>query len=408
MARHRLVIPHPRLTKDAKTGFWMVSYTCPDKGYTKKRSTGERDRAKANQVMLAMAADIVGVAPKSDNYKLGELLAAYEGSKDKIADTDQRALKRLKEFFGAFTPDQLVDNAWKRYRKWRTSHEHAHASAQYQKVKKTVSDSTACRELNVMRAAISWAQRNPKWKGLAHVRVIMPGADRPARQEMLTKEDALKLVNGCAEPHQALFVLLALATAGRHRAILGLKWSQVTWPQGDAPTDHDVKFEARVGVVPRGMEMKPENVRYDIAANEGTRYMSWTKPKLAGPIHLDLGRDIGNKRKPIAVVSPSNTRLHRALVEAYERKTTDHVIEWRGRAVDRIDLSEAYIRAKLTKPSAPQHVLKHTAISWMVQDGQELFRIAQLTRTSVPTIEKVYGHLSPKHLEVVGDVLSLD
>ena len=57
-------------------------------GYTTWRSTRERDRAKANQVTLAMAADIVGVSSLSNDGKIGELLSAYEGNKDEIADTD--------------------------------------------------------------------------------------------------------------------------------------------------------------------------------------------------------------------------------------------------------------------------------------------------------------------------------
>ena len=79
-----------------------------------------------------------------------------------------------------------------------------------------------------------------------------------------------------------------------------------------------------------------------------------------------------------------------------------------GSKIDHVDLSDAYRRAGLKKPAAPQHVLKHTAISWMVQNGQEIAKISALTRTSIPTIEKVYGHLSPKHLEVIGDVLTID
>lgn len=255
--------------------------------------------------------------------------------------------------------------------------------------------------MNVFRAAISWAQRSPYWKGLGHVRVTLPNNARPARHEFLTRDDALKLVEACIEPHQRLFVLLALATAARHRAILGLTWAKVKWPNGAAPSDDDASFKVQFEKIPNP------------ASSYGySRKVSLGKPKLKGPIHIDLGSDVGNKRKPIAVISPGNFRLYSALVEAYEARTTDYVIEWKqggiGRNVDRVDLSDAYRRAGLKKPAAPQHILKHTAISWMVQEGVELARIAALTRTSMQTIERVYGHLSPSHLEVVGEVLTLD
>jgi hypothetical protein len=40
-------------------------------------------------------------------------------------------------------------------------------------------------------------------------------------------------------------------------------------------------------------------------------------------------------------------------------------------------------------------VLKHTAITWMVQEGVSFERIAKFTDTSKEMIERVYGHFSP-------------
>lgn len=413
MARHKLVIPHPTLVKDAKSGIWHVSYTHPEKGYTVKKSTGERNRAAAAQAMHAMAAEIVGISPSGDDYSIGELLKAYEAREDEVADAERYALPRLMEFFGKYKPDQLVDGAWRRYRKWRIGHDHVNAPAlrkieKNQEVRK-VSDSTACRELTVMRAAISWAKRNPKWKGLGHVRVVLPDAQQNARIQYLSKAEVRRLVEACVEPHTGLFVLLALATAGRHAALLDLKWSAVKWPTGGVtPTDSEVlPTTFKIVEVRRGQKPTPENTLTGLTG-AGTRYATWNKDKLSGPIHLDLGTATGNKRKPIGVISPTNVRLYTALFDAYQRRTTEFVIEYRGRKVDRVDLSEAYRRAGIKRPEAPQHVLKHTAISWMVQDGAELARIAALSRTSVRTIERVYGHLSPKHIEVVGDVLTVE
>lgn len=401
MARRKLVIPRPVLVPDPKSGIFQVSYTHPKLGYTVKKSTGERERAKAESAMLAMVGDIMGIGPSSDTYTVGELLTAYEGSKDHVANGERHALPRLHQFFDSFRPDQLVDTAWRRYRKWRTGQDQVHAPALLRKEKgeepRKVSDSTACRELAVMRSAISWARRNPQWKGLDHVRVTLPDTMNVPRHEYLSKDDARLLIDNCVELHQRLFTLLALATAGRHRAILDLKWSNITWPQGSAPQGGDKRFETRpVSEVIKGATWVDD-----------VRVIDFDKSSMKGPIHVDLGRASGNKRKPIAVVHPSNVRLYDALREAYRVRKSDHVIEWRGEKVSRIDLSDAYRRAGLPRPAAPQHVLKHTAISWMVQDGKPLASIAALTRTSVQTIEKVYGHLSPKHIEVVGDVLTL-
>ena len=74
---------------------------------------------------------------------------------------------------------------------------------------------------------------------MGHVRVILPDAIHTPRQDHLTREQAKRLVKNCVEPHAALFLLLALGTAARHRAILDLKWSAVTWPNGGGPSGDD-------------------------------------------------------------------------------------------------------------------------------------------------------------------------
>lgn len=414
MPRRKNPIPKPTLVRD-KAGYWQISWTDPHKGYTRKKSTGEKDRAAAEKVLQVHAGEIVSTGPKnSDAYTIGELLTAFEASKDgDIAQSDINALKRLHEFFDAFTPDKLNDAVWKRYRKRRMEHDQNNAASKHFKTPRKVSDATACRELNVMRAAISWAKRDIRWRNLGHVRVVLPDVQRNPRQEFLTKDEARKLVDACETHHTQLFTLLALATGARHRAILGLKWSDVKWPGGSEPNLRaDLDMAKVFKVVPKGMPLLPENARAEgeegfPGYNGGTR-MLVSNPRLSGPIHLDLGVNVGNKRKPLAIVSPSNGRLYRALFEAYRRRSCDYVIEWRGAGIDRVDLSDAYRRAGLNKPRAPQHILKHTAISWLIQEGREVAKIAALTQTSVQTIERTYGHLLPQHLETVGDVLTID
>ncbi len=250
----------------------------------------------------------------------------------------------------------------------------------------------------------------PNWKGVEHIRVSTKGGKkgRSARVEFLSREDAQALLAACVEPHHKLFVLIALATGARHRAILGLTWDRITWPAGGKrPAENDFAVENYVE--------RPETSYTDPNTGEmffaGGPEFDISTTELSGFIQLDLGADVGNKRKPVAAIHRSNVKLYSALAEAYKARTTDYVIEWKqggiGRKVDRVDLSDAYRRAGLKKPDAPQHVLKHTCISWLMQEGREIAKIAALTRTSIPTIEKVYGHLAPHHVEMVGDVLSL-
>lgn len=67
-----------------------------------------------------------------------------------------------------------------------------------------------------------------------------------------------------------------------------------------------------------------------------------------------------------------------------------------------------YAPCRARRPKSRANILKHTAISWLIQEGREVAKIAALTQTSVQTIERTYGHLLPQHLETVGDVLTIE
>ena len=45
------------------------------------------------------------------------------------------------------------------------------------------------------------------------------------------------------------------------------------------------------------------------------------------------------------------------------------------------------------------HTLKHTAITWAIQNGATTWEAAGFFATSQETIEKVYGHHSPSFME---------
>jgi integrase len=52
------------------------------------------------------------------------------------------------------------------------------------------------------------------------------------------------------------------------------------------------------------------------------------------------------------------------------------------------------------------HVLKHTAITWLLRRGVPIWEVAGYTGTSPQTIARVYGHHHPAHLE--GALAALD
>ena len=316
------------------------------------------------------------------SFTIGQLLDAYLEARlqQPHSKSFEHNFTRVREYFADYTPEQLNDGVWARYRKWRTSHVVSHAGARASKKKRrTVSDATAVRELNSLRGTLGWARRNG-YKGLADVQVHLPDSAANVRQRYLSRVEAERLIKACIEPHTALFVRISVATGARMSAVLGLKWSDVTWPvtgRGGKPHHED-----QIGL-----------------------YDDETGFKLAAPITFDLGRGRGNKRRGTGVVSQTNYWLWGSLVRAHAIRKSDYVIEWRGKQVEKVDLRDAYRRAGII--DATQHTLKHSCCSWLVQAGESYERIAKLIGTSAKTVERHYGHLSPEHLATSGSVLSL-
>ena len=148
-------------------------------------------------------------------------------------------------------------------------------------------------------------------------------------------------------PHVRLFAVVALGTAARAGAILGLKWG-------------DVDLERR---------------------------------------RLRLGG--AGRQKARAKSLPINDTLHKALEEAHTAALTPFVIEWAGGPVKSIKRAfrAAVTRAGLSADVTP-HVLRHTAASWMAEERVPMSEIAAfLGHTDSRITERVYIKYSPDYLQ---------
>jgi integrase len=406
MARPKLTVAKYGLHEDVR-GIWHVTWTDTATGKTRKRSTGERNETAARAMMPDIKREVEN-APAPSTYTVGEMLEAYKADRTLRPHSPSfpHTINALIRYFGAWRPEQLHgDKVWSDYRVWRTGQDVVNAGALASKSgKKKVKDVTAVRELNALRGALSWATRNG-YKGLETVDVHLPDSGGTARQRFLTKPEVEKLIAACIEPHTKLFVLLSLATGARMSAVLSLTWDDVTFPAmgtGEGPNDHTKSFIDYVGDVVQGK-----------------------RPQLVDVIALDMGQGRHNKRRGLGVISPTNWRLWTELVRAWDRRTyfvehdelhpehgevyveriCDYVISYRNKKLGKVDLTDAYRRAGIV--GATQHTLRHTTISWLVQAGQTYESIGKLVGVSPKIIESNYGHMSPKHLATVGDVLSV-
>jgi integrase len=114
------------------------------------------------------------------------------------------------------------------------------------------------------------------------------------------------------------------------------------------------------------------------------------------------GRIETNKRQP-SVRLPRRLLAH---LRRWKKKGQRYVVEWNGKPVARMDFGfrEAVKASGLDGVSA--HVLKHTAITWLLQRGAPIWDVAGYTGTSPQTIARVYGHHSTDHM--AGALAALD
>lgn len=198
-------------------------------------------------------------------------------------------------------------------------------------------DGTIIKELGFLRTALAWAKKPAAG-------IVLPPAPDP-RDRHLTREEFERLLAACAAPHLRLFVILALSTGGRAGALLDLTWDRIDFGRGR--------------------------------------------------IALGIG---GERRKGRATV-PMTERARAALKEAYEGRTSAHVIEWAGRPVGSVKRAFREAARKAGIEDATPHVLRHTCAVWQAEAGVPMSEIAQFLGHSDSRItERVYAKYSPEHL----------
>ena len=296
-------------------GWWYAVWR--DGGETCRRALRTQDRHAATQALEDYRRQLA-----RPNDTVAAIYAAYLA--DKGTERARWAWGRLQVSFCSLRPDQVDRKACRAYTAKRRA-----AGA---------SDGTVHTELTFLRAALRW--HNP-----ATPAVVELPSKPPPRDRHLTREQYEHLVAAAVAPHLRLFVVLALATAGRMTAILELTWDRVDLERG--------------------------------------------------VIRLGLGE---RRRKGRATV-PMTDRARAALLEAVRARTSGHVIEWGGEAVGKIRKAFAAAAKAAGLSWCTPHVLRHTAAVWMAEAGVPMAEIAQYLGHSDSRItERVYGRFSPTYL----------
>jgi integrase len=204
---------------------------------------------------------------------------------------------------------------------------------------------TVRRELAVLRAAINYAHRCGRIT--RPVAVELP--DRPeSRVRWLTREQAARLILASrtkqARLYMPLFVLMGLYTGRRKEAILSLRWPQV--------------------------DLEAGRIDFEIAGRRRTK----------------------KKRGLIPIPARLLPHLRRA-----RKRGSDlgYVIHINGERVGDIKKGFGAACARAGLEGVTPHVLRHTAATWLMQRGTDMWEASGFLSMSMRTLEQTYGHHHP-------------
>lgn len=316
---------------------------------------------------------------------IAEVLALYSLEKGpKLADPKSVAgwIRNLSAWWGDRTLSDIKRSSCKAYVVWRTSQTIGSAKGA---TSRKVTDQTARRELETLSAAIGY------WHG-EHTLTSKPKIELPAKPE--SPRDALSRSQAAA---------LLLATMGRRKRPDG-SWEPTT-PQVKATRLHLRRF-VLIGL-------------YTGTRSKVVTLLLWDETLKQAWVDLDKGmiyrrgkgeKDTANKRRPV-VRLPSRLLAHvRRWREIDRRKEAEakrrdpmasrvSVLHFGGLPIAtdvRNGFASCVADAGLPEAITP-HWLRHTAATWLMEGGADLWDAAAYLGMTAATLEKHYGHHRPDH-----------
>ena len=228
-------------------------------------------------------------------------------------------------------------------------------------------DTVARRDLEHLRAAFNHHRREGLHDRI--VSVVMP-EKRPARERWLTRSEAARLIwaayryrvskgsGGWSEfprRHIARFMLAALYTGSRAQVIA------------------QAALQKEIG-------------RPWIDLERGILYR---RP--------EGDKETSKRRPPVPIPAELLAHLRR-----WKRNGARYVVEWNGRPVTWINpVFKAAVKDAGLEGVVTPHTLCHTAATWLMQAGTDIWTTAGYLGMTVETLERVYGHHHPEHLDGV-------
>jgi integrase len=225
-------------------------------------------------------------------------------------------------------------------------------------------DAAARRELEDLRAAINYHRRENLHDKI--VSVVLPN-ERVPRDRWLTRSEAARLIRAAwryrevqkghatgrrSRQHTARFILVALYTGTRASAVCGAAFERVTGA-GYIDVDHGMFYRRPAGK-----------------------------------------RETKKRQPPIPLPDQLLAHLRR-----WKRQGRRFAVEWNGEPVKSIRkaFASAVKDAELGDDVIP-HTLRHTAATWLMQNGTDMWEAAGYLGMTVEILSARYGHHHPDYL----------
>jgi integrase len=231
-------------------------------------------------------------------------------------------------------------------------------------VRARTTDTAARRELEDLRAAINHHRR----EGLCFkiIEVVLP-PEHPARDRWLTRSEAARLIWAAwryrekqkgletdrrPRQHIARFILVALYTGTRAGAVCG-------------------------------------------AALESTPGHGWIDLK-RGVFYRRPASKLETKKRQPPVPLPGRLLAH---LRRWKRNGQRFVVEWDHVPIKRISKAFAHTVGDAgLGPDVIPHTLRHTAATWLMQSGTDVWEAAGYLGMTIEMLSARYGHHHPDHL----------
>lgn len=276
-------------------------------------------------------------------------------------DTARRAVFLI-SFFGDYMLGELNGDLCRKYAAQRST------------------PAAARRDLEDLRSAINHHRREGYHREL--IEITLPPANAP-REDFLSRDEAAALIwaayryreiqkgkrtDRASRKHIARFSLVAVYTGTRAGSICGARIDEREDGRGFIDLEAGVFYRA------------PRNALQ-------------TK-KRRPPVRLP-DRLLGHLRRWYAPAKRENDKR----VAAGEAKKPVYAVEFGGKPVRRIEraFKRAVIDAGLDPDRITPHTWRHTAATWLMQNGADLWEAAGFLGMTVELLERRYGHHHPDH-----------